>query len=196
MPHTKMDVHFALTRPAAAVYDDAAARGEIGPKDKQMGVEADELRRVMRQWATGVTLVTAQDGGKPHGMTVSSFTSLSLDPPLVMISLENMARTHRMVTESGAFAVSILDEAQEDLADRFAGRIPDGEDRFAGVRYETARTGSPLPEGVLAYIDCEVVSSQAAGTHTVFVGRVVASGVRPGGQPLLYYNRNYRRLAG
>jgi len=161
-----------------------------------MMVDAGELRGVMRQWATGVSLVTAQDGGRPHGMTVSSFTSLSLEPPLVLISLENTARTHRMVTESGAFAVSLLDAAQEDLADRFAGRIPDGEDRFAGLAYETAQTGSPLPQGALAFLDCEVVSAQPAGTHTVFIGRVVASGVRPGGQPLLYYNRGYRRLAG
>ena len=161
-----------------------------------MMVDADELRGVMRQWATGVSLVTAQDGGRPHGMTVSSFTSLSLEPPLVLISLENNARTHRMVIESGAFAVSILDAAQEDLADRFAGRIPDGEDRFAGLAYETAQTGSPLPQGALAFLDCEVVSAQPAGTHTVFIGQVVASVVRPGGQPLLYYNRNYRRLAG
>jgi flavin reductase (DIM6/NTAB) family NADH-FMN oxidoreductase RutF len=161
-----------------------------------MTLQANELRGVMRYWATGVTLVTAQDGGRPHGMTVSSFTSLSLDPPLVLVSLENSARTHSMVTESGAFAVSILDEAQADLADRFAGRIPDAEDRFAGVTYETGPTRSPLPAGALAYLDCEVVASQPAGTHTVFIGRVVASGVRPGSGPLLYFNRNYRRLAG
>src|SRR3989304_9603813 len=110
-----------------------------------MMVDAGELRGVMRQWATGVSLVTAQDGGRPHGMVVSSFPSLSLEPPLVLISLENNARTHRMVIESGAFAVSILDAAQEDLAARFAGRIPDGEDRFAGLAYETAPPGAPRP---------------------------------------------------
>jgi flavin reductase (DIM6/NTAB) family NADH-FMN oxidoreductase RutF len=161
-----------------------------------MTVDAEELRGVMRQWATGVTLVTAQDGGKPHGMTVSSFTSLSLDPPLVLVSLENSARTHRLVRESGAFGVAILEASQQDLADRFAGRIPDGENRFEGLEYETARTGAPIPRGALAYLDCEVVEIQPAGTHTVFIGRVVASGVRPGGKPLLYYDRNYRRLAG
>jgi flavin reductase (DIM6/NTAB) family NADH-FMN oxidoreductase RutF len=161
-----------------------------------MTVHAEELRGVMRQWATGVTLVTAQDGGKPHGMTVSSFTSISLDPPLVLVSLENTARTHRLVRESGAFVVAILEASQQDLADRFAGRIPDGEDRFEGLEYETARTGSPIPQGALAYLDCEVVEGQPAGTHTVFIGRVVASGVRPGGKPLLYYDRSYRRLAG
>jgi flavin reductase (DIM6/NTAB) family NADH-FMN oxidoreductase RutF len=161
-----------------------------------MTVGAEELRGVMRQWATGVTLVTAQDGGKPHGMTVSSFTSISLDPPLVLVSLENTARTHRLVRESGAYAVAILEASQQDLADRFAGRIPDGEDRFEGLEYETARTGSPIPRGALAYLDCEVVESQPAGTHTVFIGRVVASAVRPGGKPLLYYDRSYRRLAG
>jgi flavin reductase (DIM6/NTAB) family NADH-FMN oxidoreductase RutF len=165
-------------------------------KGQPMTVDPEELRGVMRQWATGVTLVTAQDGGTPHGMTVSSFTSLSLDPPLVLVSLENTARTHRMVSESGAFAVSILEASQQDLADRFAGRIPDSEDRFEEVEYETARTGAPVPRGALAFLDCEVVDRQPAGTHTVFIGRVVASGVRPEGKPLLYYDRNYRHLAG
>lgn len=100
-----------------------------------------------------------------------------------------------MVEESGVFAVSILEESQADLAERFAGRVSDGEDRFAGVPYDTAATGAPIPAGCLAYVDCRVVSSHVEGTHTLFIGRVVAGGIRSAGRPLLYYSRGYRRMA-
>jgi len=158
-------------------------------------VDPETLRSVMRRWATGVTLVTAHDGRRRHGMTVSSFTSVSLDPALVLVSLENATETHRMIEESGAFAVSILAEGQEDLAERFAGRVADGEDRFAGVSYETAVTGAPIPAGTLAYLDCRVVATHPAGNHTLFIGQVAAAGFRQEGVPLLYYDRDYRRLA-
>lgn len=159
-----------------------------------MAVSSGQLRSVMRLWATGVTLVTSHDGGRPHGMTVSSFTSISLDPPLILVSLENGSRTHRLVRQSGAFAVSILEETQGDLADCFAGRVPDEGDRFAGVPYTTAETGAPIPKGCLAYLDCRLVSTHAAGNHTLFIGEVVAARVRRAGRPLLYYQRAYRRL--
>ena len=158
-------------------------------------VDPEILRSVMRRWATGVTLVTAHDGRRPHGMTVSSFTSVSLDPALVLVSLENATETRRMIEESGAFAVSILAEGQEDLAERFAGRVADGEDRFAGVSYETAVTGAPIPAGTLAYLDCRVLAAHPAGNHTLFIGQVAAAGFRQEGVPLLYYDRDYRRLA-
>jgi len=156
----------------------------------------DELRALMRQWATGVTLVTSQDGRGPHGMTVSSFTSLSLDPPLIMVSLERGTRTHDMVSQSGRFAVVVLRASQRELAERFAGAIPDAEPRFAGVTYETSPAGLPIPSGSLAYLDCEVEQSHPAGTHTIFVGRVLGGAASDGSDPLLYYNRAYRRLGG
>ncbi|MCJ7707252.1 MAG: flavin reductase family protein, partial [Anaerolineales bacterium] len=118
-----------------------------------------------------------------------------LDPALVLVSLENATETHRMIEESGAFAVSILAEGQEDLAERFAGRVADGADRFAGVSYETAVTGAPIPAGTLAYLDCRVLAAHPAGNHTLFIGQVAAAGFRPEGIPLLYYDRDYRRLA-
>lgn len=158
------------------------------------GVTQDDLRAVMRRWATGVTLVTAQHAGRPHGMTVSSFTSVSLDPPLVLVALERSSVTHRMVEQSEAFAVALLREAQIDLAERFAGRVPDTEDRFAGVAYRTAVTGAPIPDGCLATLDCRRRAAHPAGTHTIFVGEVLAVGGDPGGRPLLYYDRHYRRL--
>jgi flavin reductase (DIM6/NTAB) family NADH-FMN oxidoreductase RutF len=160
-----------------------------------MTVSGDDLRRWLRQWASGVTLVTAQDGANPHGMTVSSFASLSLDPPLIMVSLEQGARTHRMVRESGRFAVVMLRDTQQDLAERFAGGVPDSEPRFDGVPHRLSPGGSPIPDVRLAYLDCRVVDSHAAGTHTIFIGQVVGGEAADGGHPLLYYNRGYRGLA-
>jgi flavin reductase (DIM6/NTAB) family NADH-FMN oxidoreductase RutF len=158
------------------------------------GISADALRNVMRNWASGVTLVTARLGERRHGMTVSSFTSVSLDPPLVLVSLENSTTTRALVIASQAFAVTILDETQADLASRFAGVIPDTQDRFDGVPVEVAVTGSPIPVGGLAALDCRVVATHLAGTHTLTVGQVVHAQVRPSGRPLLYFHRDYRRL--
>lgn len=161
---------------------------------KGSSVAQDELRAVMRRWATGVTLVTAHDGRRPHGMTVSSFTSVSLDPPLVLVALERGAVTHRMVEASRAFAVAVLRHDQAELAERFAGRVADTEDRFAGVAHHTAVTGAPIPAGCLAYLDCRLHAAHPAGTHTVFIGEVLAVGGGAAGEPLLYYDRRYRRL--
>jgi flavin reductase (DIM6/NTAB) family NADH-FMN oxidoreductase RutF len=162
-----------------------------------MPIAADDLRAIMRQWATGITLVTsAHDGAEPHGMTVTSFTSVSLDPPLVVVSLENSSRTHQLVSRSGVFAVSILHHDQQELAERFAGRVSDDRDRFEGLRHRRASSGAPIPEGCLAYLDCRVVQVHRAGTHTLFVGEVLEGAVEGGGSPLLYYDREYRRLNG
>jgi flavin reductase (DIM6/NTAB) family NADH-FMN oxidoreductase RutF len=158
------------------------------------GVGAEALRSVMRSWASGVTLVTARLGERRHGMTVSSFTSVSLDPPLVVVSLEKTSNTHALVISSGAFAVTILDESQADLAARFAGGVPDKQDRFDQLPTEVAVTGSAIPAGGLAALDCRVVSSYPVGTHTLIVGQVVHAQVRRDGRPLLYFHRDYRTL--
>ena len=161
-----------------------------------MPVSSDDLRQWMRQWASGVTLVTAQDAGGPHGMTVSSFTSLSLDPPLIMVSLEQGTRTHQMVLLGGHFAVVILREDQQDLADRFSSGVPDNEPRFDGLPYGRSPGGAPIPDTRLAFLDCQVVDSHPAGTHTIFVGQVTGGESDDAGDPLLYFNRAYRRLPG
>lgn len=157
-------------------------------------IQAKRLRELMRRWASGVSLVTARDGHGPHGMTVSSFSSLSLDPPLVMISLERGTRTHQMIEAGGEFAVAFLKEEQRDLAERFAGAVADGGDRFDGVAFEFTPGGHPVPTQRLAYLDCRVVAAHPAGTHTVFIGEVEGGESAPPGNPLLYFNRSYRRL--
>ncbi len=157
-------------------------------------LSGEDLRALMRNWATGVTLVTARDGRGPHGMTVSSFTSVSLDPPWILVSLERGTRTHGIVEAAGLFGVSILEEDQSDLAERFAGRIGDGEDRFAGVSHDLTPNGVPIPRPVLAWFECRVVQAFPAGTHTLFVGEVLSGRQMKDARPLVYYQRNYRRL--
>lgn len=159
-----------------------------------MAVEPDVLRRTMRQWASGVAVVSSQSNGRYHGMTVSSFTSVSLDPPLVLISLENQARTHGMVTESGVFAVSVLEERQREISDIFAGRISDDENRYEGQEFTMSGTGCPILGGSLAYIDCQVQSAVRGGTHTVFLGLVLEAAPLGSGRPLIYFDQDYRRL--
>ena len=159
-----------------------------------MSVDGETLRRAMRLWATGVTVVTARSDGQNHGMTVSSFTSVALEPPLVLISLERITRTHGMVECSGLFGVTILGEDQQDVSDRFGGRIADLDDRFAGLETEILQSGVPFVRGGLAFFDCKVVAKHPAGTHTLFIGEVTAARSRRTGRPLVYFNRDYRRI--
>lgn len=148
----------------------------------------------MRRWATGVTVVSVAHNGDRHGMTVSSFTSLSLDPPLVMVSLENVTRTRQMVLQAGYFGVTILSQEQQQISDLFAGRHTEHQDRFAHVSTYTLTSGSPLLVGGLAGFDCQVVTTHLAGNHTLFVGTVLAVNHEKSGKPLLYYDRDYRIL--
>lgn len=161
-----------------------------------MQTDPEILRQAMRYWATGVTIVTSTHNGVEHGMTVSSFTSLSLDPPQILISLAQNSRTHELVTHSQGFGVTVLGDEDEELSDRFAGRIPDEGNRMVGIETFTFQTGSPLLRGGLAHFDCRVVSTLDSGTNTVFIAEVLAaqSGENPQARPLLYFDRQYRKL--
>ena len=150
----------------------------------------------MRAWSSGVTVVTVAYQGRKHGMTVSSFTSVALDPPLVIISLQTDSRTHELISKAGGFAVTILSADQEELSDRFAGRVPDTEDRMAGLLTETMVTGAPLLKGGLAFLDCRTVQAIPAGSNTLFLAEVVAARGGQDGEaaPLVYHNQCYRQL--
>lgn len=155
---------------------------------------SEQLRTAMRAWSAGVTVVTAAHQGTRHGMTVNSFTSISLDPALVTVSLQASTRTHELVTRAGAFGVTILSAEQAGLSDLFAGRIPGREDRFAGLETGRLMTGAPLLVGGLAWMDCRVVHSFDAGMSTLFIGEVLAAQSNGDGIPLLYHDRRYRHM--
>jgi flavin reductase (DIM6/NTAB) family NADH-FMN oxidoreductase RutF len=159
-----------------------------------MSLNADTLRRTMRQWATGVTIVTARLGDQRHGMTVSSFTSVSLDPPLVLISLAENARTAELIRRAKSFGVTILAEDQQEIANTFAGRVPDSEDRFTGIETDALQSGAPFARGGLAFLDCRLVAEYPAGTSNLFIGEVVDAQANAGKKPLLYFNRDYKDL--
>jgi len=161
-----------------------------------MSISAEQYREVMRHLPTGVTIVTVQSPSKekPYGLTVSAFTSISLDPPLVMIAIDRSASSHALLEEEGAtFAVNILPQGREDLSDRFA--FVRDEDRFLSGQWSPAVTGAPILADALAWLECTVYDRHEAGTHTLYIGQVLASGVpRPDQAPLIYWNRGYRHL--
>lgn len=156
---------------------------------------ADQLRSAMRAWTTGVAIVTAAHDGRRHGMTVSSFTSISLDPPLIAISLSAGSHTHDLVRSAGAFGVTILAAGQWELAERFAGRLGSDGDRLAGLPTETYITGAPFIVGGLSFLDCRVTQTVAAGMNTLFIAEVVVVRGDDHDAPLVYHDRTYRRLA-
>jgi flavin reductase (DIM6/NTAB) family NADH-FMN oxidoreductase RutF len=159
-----------------------------------MTLDPEQLRRAMRAWTTGVTVVTATHAGKRYGMTVNSFTSVSLEPPLVSVALRQLTHTHELVEKSREFGVTVLSVEQRDLSDRFAGKYPEITDRFAGVRLETLSLEAPLIQGGLAFFNCRVVSSMPVGENTLFVAEVVAARGEGEGDPLVYHNRTYWKL--
>lgn len=160
-----------------------------------MLTDSIDLRQVMRTWASGVTVVTAANGTQHHGMTVSSFTSMSLQPPRILVSLEKITRTHEMAIKSGFFGITILAEDQASISDRFAGRISTlDENRFEGLAIETLSSGSPFIVGGLAFLDCRIFNTFDAGIHTLFIGDVIAMSGSLTGRPLLYYDRAYHAL--
>ncbi len=149
------------------------------------------FRSVLGRFASGVTVVTARDAaGTDHGMTVSSFCSLSLDPPLVLLCVEHSTEMHGVLHEASAFAVNVLSGDQEALARRFAEVMPD---RFDGVGFSRGVTGTALLADVLATIECEQRQRYPGGDHTIFTGEVVASS-SSAGRPLLYYRGGYAQL--
>lgn len=156
--------------------------------------EPEQVRHAMRAWASGVTIVTAAHKKEQHGMTVSSFASVSLDPPLLMVALQKTTRTSRLVSRAQAFGVTILSAVQREISERFSGRSDELNDRLEGIETETLDTGAPLIKGGLAYFDCRLRQTMEAGTSIIFIGEVVAARQFEG-QPLVYHNRQYQQIS-
>lgn len=156
-------------------------------------MDADEFRRVMGHFPTGVTVVTTRTpDGRPCGLTVNAFSSVSLDPTLVLVCIERDAESHDCLHESGVFAVSVLEgETGESLSRRFSSF--ERGDKFEGVAHRPERTGSPILEQAMAWLDCRVIQAVEAGDHTIFVGEALEGDAREG-DALIYYRGGYATL--
>lgn len=163
---------------------------EIHTERSFMPFDESRFRQVLGHFASGVTVVTSEHAGQLYGMTVSSFASLSLHPPLVLICIDKGLPTHTALHESKHFAINILSKQQEHLSRRFATRDAD---KFHGVAYTAGQLNAPILEGALAVIECRLHAALPGGDHTIFVGEVIDAQVGEG-MPLLYYRRGYYSL--
>lgn len=159
-------------------------------------IAPDAFRRVMGHFVTGVTVVTTLADGDPQEITVNALSSVSLEPPLVMVALDRRQFITPAVRLTGRYAVNVLSEDQQALSDCFAGApVEPGRDAFCGATWTPGATGLPLIDGAIATLECTVVQTFEAGDHQLFIGRVDAmSNVEPHPMPLLYYRRQYLRI--
>ncbi len=150
-----------------------------------------EFRAALGRFASGVTVVTARDAsGKLHGITVSAFCSVSLEPPLILVCIDKNTGSHYALTETDSFVVNVLQEDQQYLSDRFASYLPD---KFEAVGYSLGIDDLPILEDALANLECRLVNSHENGDHTIFVGQIERATISDG-DPLVYFHGDYRKL--
>lgn len=156
-----------------------------------MPIDKQTFRSALGRFAAGVTVVTTVGrDGAPCGLTATAFTSVSLDPPLILVCIDKRAESYPHLMEADAFGVSFLEAGQQETSNRFA---RSGTDKFAGVTTHTGATGAPWIDGALAHLDCRTAQRVDAGDHTIFIGQVEAAEVFSG-EPLVYYSGAYRRV--
>ncbi|HZD39304.1 MAG TPA: flavin reductase family protein [Terriglobales bacterium] len=156
-----------------------------------MTLDPKELRRVMGHFATGVTVITTRDiQGVPYGLTANAFISLSLDPSLVLISVDKTAHCYGCFHASKVFAVNFLSDEQEEISRRFATK---GIDKFAGLEWYEGSNGAAILAGVIGYVECRMTEWHEGGDHTIIVGEIVNARAS-GGRPLLFFQGKYQRL--
>lgn len=166
--------------------------GESAPMSDTL-VTKDQFRRALRLWPSGVSVVSSRRGDVLHGMTVSSLTSVSLDPPLVSVCCDLATRTLELIDEVGLFAVTILSADQSDLSNRFASK--ELEDvRFDGPLFHSGENGCPLLDGATAELECSVFAKHRAGDHDIVIGAVTCVRVFDR-SALMYYDGAYRTLS-
>jgi flavin reductase (DIM6/NTAB) family NADH-FMN oxidoreductase RutF len=156
-----------------------------------MTLDGAEFRRILGHWVSGVSVVTAQAPGEaPCGLTANAFCSVSLEPPLVLVCVEKSADSHDCIARAGAFCVNVLPSDHERIARHFA--ETEGE-KFTGIAFRTERTGAPVLDVALAWVECRLHESYEGGDHTIFLGEVIAGDAHEGA-PLLYYRGGYGRF--
>jgi flavin reductase (DIM6/NTAB) family NADH-FMN oxidoreductase RutF len=168
----------------------------LRPYAARVNVSTVDFRTVIGQFATGVTVVTTLDGDRPQGITVNALSSVSLDPPLVMIALDRRRFIVPAIEASGRYAVNVLDEEQQWLSDCFAGaNVTPNREAFCGAAWHAGETGLPLLDGAIAAMECAVRERFEVGDHLLFVAHVEALSLEhPDAPPLLYHRRRYLRI--
>ncbi len=157
-----------------------------------MPIDQDEFRNALSRFASGVTVVTTKDAaGRFHGITVSAFSSVSLDPPLILICIERATVSHYAFEESGLFVVNFLSDRQLELSERFASPV---EDKFDGVDFSFGEFGIPILLGSLVNLECRIRNIGDGGDHTIFIADVESATINDG-DPLLYFRSDYRQMA-
>ena len=160
-----------------------------------MSIDGKEFRTALGRFATGVTVVTAKTPTEARGMTANAFSSLSLDPPLVLVCYDNKASSLKIVQEAKKFAINFLAEEQKNTSDWFAGKGRDAEDQFADIPHEIGENGSPVLTGNVGVLECDLHEELPGGDHTIVVGQVtrvvLEEEVRA---PLLFYGSAYRKM--
>jgi flavin reductase (DIM6/NTAB) family NADH-FMN oxidoreductase RutF len=159
--------------------------------ESRLKISKDEFRAALGRFPSGVTVVTTIDSeNRLHGITVSAFCSVSLEPPLILVCIDKEAGSHHAFEQSKAFVVNILREDQQFLSDRFASQMPD---KFENVKYRAGIERLPVLEDVLVNLECRLVNAHDSGDHTIYIGEIVVATVNDG-KPLVYFRGEYRKL--
>jgi flavin reductase (DIM6/NTAB) family NADH-FMN oxidoreductase RutF len=174
------------------VIDVQAMRPVSGRRGEDwfMPVSPELFRRALGRFASGVTVVTADDGQKRAGLTVSAFCSVSLTPPYVLVCIDHRSQALPVIRNAGRFAVNLLAEGQADISAHFASKIGD---KFAAVAWSKGPGGQPLLDDTLGWLECTVIQEVSAGDHFILIGQVEAADIDDSKKPLLYYHSQYQR---
>jgi flavin reductase (DIM6/NTAB) family NADH-FMN oxidoreductase RutF len=161
------------------------------------GFTSKDFRATVGTFATGVTVVTTRGEEHAYGMTANAFSSVSLDPPLVLVCVMSGSEGSEHLERNGVFAINILHAAQEPVSRYFASRErPRGRDAFNEVPHRIGSSGSPIIEGAVGFLDCRLHATYDAGDHQIFIGEVLELGFDPAGEPLLFHAGQYRLVGG
>lgn len=156
-----------------------------------MTLDSKEQRRILGKFATGVTVASTKIGDETWGMTANAVTSLSLDPPLVILCIQKEGQSRSKFEEGGCFALNILSAEQQEISDRFAFKGPKD---FSDLETTTAETGAPILKDAIGWVDCKLKEILPGGDHDIFIGEIVAGGAVEAGSPLLYFSGKYAKL--
>jgi flavin reductase len=161
------------------------------------GFTSKDFRAAVGSFATGVTVVTTRGEEHAYGMTANAFSSVSLDPPLVLVCVISPSEGSSEIQRNGCFAVNILAEEQEPISRYFASRDrPRGRDAFRDVSHRIGASGAPILDGAIAYLDCRLHETHPAGDHEILIGEVLELGASPDGEPLVFHGGQYKLVAG